>query len=108
MLLRVRLTPKGRRDNIDAVASSPEGSVLKLRERTAPEGGAANAALASLMAYRLDIASRDVTLAGCHKYRSKLLEIAGDPATIEARLLAATAKLESTSQKQPEYTGPPT
>ena len=94
VLLRVQLTPKGGSDCIDAITSSPAGPALKARVRTAPQDGAANAALTALVADWLGIAKRDVTLAGGHKSRSKLLEITGDPAAIAARLLAATASLE--------------
>ena len=95
VLLRVRLTPKGGSDCIDGLTTTPDGPALKARVRAVPEDGAANAAVAALVADWLGLAKRDVALAGGHKSRSKLLAIAGDPAAIEARLLAALANLKA-------------
>ena len=94
VLIRVRLTPKGGSDCIDGLTTTPDGPALKARVRAVPEDGAANAAVAALVADWLGLAKRDVALAGGHKSRSKLLAVAGDPTAIEARLLVATVGLE--------------
>lgn len=91
--VQVRLTPKGGRDAVDGLTTSPEGPALKARVRAAPEDNAANTALATLVAGWLGLPKRDVTLAGGHKSRTKTVAIAGEPADIVRRLQHQTESL---------------
>jgi uncharacterized protein YggU (UPF0235/DUF167 family) len=86
----VRLTPKGGRDAVEGLAALSDGSeVMKARVRAAPEDGAANAALAALLAKTLGVGKSAVTLRSGHSARVKVLDIAGDGAALAARLEAA-------------------
>jgi uncharacterized protein YggU (UPF0235/DUF167 family) len=86
----VRLTPKGGRDAVEGLAALSDGSeVMKARVRAAPEDGAANAALAALLAKTLGVGKSAVTLRSGHSARVKVLDIAGDGAALAARLKAA-------------------
>ena len=90
--LRVRLTPRARRDRIDGFAADAEGGrVLKVRVSAPPVEGAANAALIRLLAKALGVPKSAVTIAAGENSRIKTLEIAGDPADLAARLGRWTA-----------------
>ena len=89
-MLTVRLTPKGGRDAVDGLDRLADGrAVVKMRVRAAPSEGAANAALIRLVAQALDVAPRQVSLAGGASARVKRIRIEGDA----ARLAAALHKL---------------
>jgi uncharacterized protein len=68
----VRVTPRAGRDVL-----ALEGGVLRIRLAAAPVDGAANAALLSLLATRLRIPMRAVTLLRGATSREKLVAIAG-------------------------------
>ncbi len=88
--MSVRLTPKGGRDAIEGLAALSDGSeAVRARVRAAPEDGAANAALAALLAKTLGVGKSAVTLRSGHSARLKVLDIAGDGAALAARLEAA-------------------
>lgn len=79
LAVTVRLTPKGGRDAIDGIERLADGRcVLKARVRAAPSAGAANEALMRLMAARLDVAPRDISLVAGATSRVKRLLIRGD------------------------------
>jgi uncharacterized protein YggU (UPF0235/DUF167 family) len=83
----IRLTPKGGRDALDGIETLADGRpVLKARVRAAPTEGEANAALISLLAKRLDVPRRAVTLAAGETSRIKRIAIEGDGAALAARL----------------------
>jgi uncharacterized protein (TIGR00251 family) len=85
--LRVRLTPRGRRDLIDGFAANAGGQqVLKVRVAAPPVEGAANRALVRLLARTLGVARSAVTIVSGETSRAKMVEIAGDPADLEGRL----------------------
>lgn len=85
--LHVRLTPRGGADAIEGVETTADGRAhLKARVRAVPEKGAANAALARLVAGWLEVPRRDVTLAAGATARLKTLRVAGDPALLAKRL----------------------
>jgi uncharacterized protein (TIGR00251 family) len=87
LVVTVRLTPKGGRDSIDGIARLSDGSaVLKVRVAAAPTEGEANDALIRLLARRVRVATRDVTLVGGATARVKRLLIRGDAAAIAAEL----------------------
>lgn len=69
------------------------GDGWKIRVSAPPERGAANAALAELLARALDVRRRDVSLVSGHGSRDKIVEVAGvGPADAEARLASAERK----------------
>ena len=87
LVLSVRLTPKGGRDAIEGIEQLTDGrAVLKARVRAAASEGEANAALIRLMATKLDIAPRRVTLAAGATARIKRLMIEGDGIALAAAL----------------------
>jgi uncharacterized protein (TIGR00251 family) len=87
LVVTVRLTPKGGRDSIDGIAQLSDGSaVLKARVAAAPTEGEANEALIRLLAKKLRVAPRDVTLAAGATSRIKRLLIKGDAGAIVAVL----------------------
>jgi uncharacterized protein (TIGR00251 family) len=89
LLLTVRLTPKGGRDEVDGIETLSDGrAVLKARVRALPEDGAANAALVKLIAKVVGIAASRVTVQSGHTSRLKVLKIEGDGADIAAMIAA--------------------
>ncbi len=91
--LSVRLTPKSSRDAIDGIETLSDGrAVLKIRVRAVPEAGEANEALRRLLAKSLKIPGSAVTLESGTTARLKVLRIAGEPADLEARLMALTSR----------------
>ena len=85
--LVARLTPKGGRDAVDGIEALADGrSVLKARVRAAPSEGEANDALCRLIAKRLGVPPRDVTIAAGATARVKRLAISGDAPTLIAAL----------------------
>ncbi len=87
LLVDVRLTPRGGRDAIEGIAYRADGrAVLKARVRAAPIDGEANEALCRLIAEAIDVAPRQVTLAGGATARVKRLRIAGEATALIAAL----------------------
>jgi uncharacterized protein (TIGR00251 family) len=81
--LRLRVAPGGRRDEV----VGRHGGGWKIRVAAAPERGRANDAVVRLLAERLRLSPRDVTLVSGHFGRDKIVEVAGiDPAETERRL----------------------
>ncbi|MGF1447573.1 MAG: DUF167 family protein [Pikeienuella sp.] len=90
-MIRVRLTPKGGRDRIDGVGMAGGRAVLQVRVAAAPVGGAANAALLTLLAKALGRPKTAARLAAGATARLKTVEVAGDPAELADRCRAAFA-----------------
>ena len=87
LVLTVRLTPKGGRDEIQGVEQMSDGrAVLKVRVRALPTDGEANAALVKLIARGLKVAPKAVTLSSGATARIKRLEIEGDADALSAGL----------------------
>ncbi len=87
LVITVRLTPRGGRDAIDGITRLSDGRcVLKARVSAAPSDGAANDALARLLAQALRVAPRNVALVGGATSRIKQMLIKGDPSAIAAAL----------------------
>jgi uncharacterized protein len=87
VVLAVRLTPRGGRDAIEGVQQLADGqAVLKARVRAAASEGAANAALVTLLAKTLGVATRDISLIAGASARLKRLKIAGAGAALAATL----------------------
>jgi len=91
VLLSLRLTPKSSRDALEGVETLSDGRrVLKARVRAVPEDGKANLALLRLLADRLDLPIRALTLASGATGRTKVIRIEGTPEATLGRLLALT------------------
>jgi uncharacterized protein (TIGR00251 family) len=87
LLVTVRLTPKGGRDDVGGIETLADGRmVLKARVRAAPAEGQANTALIALLAKTLDVARSKVTLAAGESARIKRIVIEGDGKALAARL----------------------
>lgn len=85
--LRVRLTPRAGKDSVGPfeVLSSGE-TVLIAHVRAVPEKGAANAALAQLIAKQLGVAKSKVEVVGGQTSRVKTVEIEGDASALVAAI----------------------
>jgi uncharacterized protein (TIGR00251 family) len=85
----VRLTPKASAARILGLAEEADGArVLKVAVSAPPEDGKANAALIELLARALKVPRSAVSIAAGAASRRKLVDIEGDPAVLQPRLLA--------------------
>ncbi|QGZ35069.1 DUF167 family protein [Stappia indica] len=99
--LAVRATPRAARDGIDGVTRLSDGrAVLCVRVRAVADKGAANAAVASVLAAELGLAKRDVRLTAGATARLKTFLLGArddaDAQAIAARLadIAGSGRLE--------------
>ncbi|PWE18213.1 hypothetical protein DDZ18_00970 [Marinicauda salina] len=87
--LRVKAQPRAAADRIEGVVAGADGGArLKVRVRAAPEKGAANAAIAKLLAKALGVPKTAVTLHAGGASRDKVFAVAapaGHPALDAAR-----------------------
>jgi uncharacterized protein len=87
LVLTVRLTPKGGRDEIDGVEALSDGRpVLKARVRAAPEDGKANDALVKLLSKAAGVSRSAVSITAGQTSRVKTLAITGDADELAAAL----------------------
>jgi uncharacterized protein (TIGR00251 family) len=85
--LRLRVSPGARRTEI----AGRHGDGWKVRVAAPPEGGRANEAVLALLAERLDVPRRAVSIVSGHAGREKVVEMVGiDQADTERRLEEAT------------------
>lgn len=96
MRVHVRVTPRASRDGVEGIEATADGPALKVRVRAVPDKGAANAAVTAVVAAWLGLPKATVALAQGGKSRLKVLEIAGDPVVIEARLIERVAATQAT------------
>lgn len=90
--LAVKVTPKASRQAAGGLACPGEGQCSLIVKVTAPaDKGAANAAVIALLAKRLRVAKRDITLVSGDTSRQKILHIAGDAGHL-TRLLDAVCR----------------
>ena len=90
---RVRLTPKGGRDQIEGWWTDSAGqAALKARVAAPPEDGKANTALVALLARALDVRKSDVRIASGAASRLKMIEIEGNETELSARLEQVAAR----------------
>lgn len=92
VIVRVRVTPKSSIDAIGGLEQTAEGPALKARVRAVPADGAANAAVAALLAERLGVAKSTIAVTGGAKSRVKLLTVAGEADMLESRLRTLAPK----------------
>jgi uncharacterized protein (TIGR00251 family) len=83
--LSVRVTPRSGRD---AVEGFDAGGTLRVRVTAAPADGAANAAVAKLLARALDVPGRDILLVSGATARQKVFEIPIELAEARTRVEA--------------------
>ncbi len=87
--LAVRLQPGAGKTCLGGLATLADGGVaLKARVTAVPEGGKANAALIALLAKTWRLPKGAFEIASGRGDRTKTLLIAGDPASLEAKLAA--------------------
>jgi len=87
----LRVTPRGRRDDIDGIETLSDGrSVVKLRVRAIADGGEANRAVMELLAKALRVPKAKVRLLSGATSRLKQVAIDGDPAELGEALRALT------------------
>ena len=86
LLVAVKAQPKSRRPGIGGVAPCADGPRLRIAVTDAPENGRANRAVCEMLADALGLPRSAVTLAAGATSRDKRLQVAGDPATLIARI----------------------
>jgi len=85
--LAVRLTPRASRDGLDGIGLGADGRpFLRIRLTAPPVEGAANQALIDFLAGILSVRKKDIVIRSGETGRLKILEIAGAPDTLAARL----------------------
>jgi len=85
--LAVRLTPRSGRDGLDGIGADADGRpFLRIRLTAPPVEGAANQALIDFLAGILSVRKRDIVIRSGETGRLKILEIAGKPGALTARL----------------------
>jgi uncharacterized protein (TIGR00251 family) len=85
--LRLRVSPGARRSEF----VGRHGDAWKVRVAAPPEGGRANEALVGLLAERLELPRRAVTVVSGHAARDKIVQLAGiGEAEAELRLARRT------------------
>ena len=85
----VRLTPGSSRDALEGSDIAADGrTYLKARVRAVPEDGKANRALEKLLAKKLGVAARDVSVTAGATSRLKTLQVSGDPTELAEKLRA--------------------
>jgi hypothetical protein len=90
----VRLTPRSHADRIEGVRRDAGGApALAVSVAAPPVENQANDALLRLLGREWRLARRDLTLAGGHKSRDKIIAIAGEPVVLMNRLAAALSVL---------------
>ena len=90
----VRLTPRGRADRIEGIATAAEGrSVLKVSVTAPPAEDRANTALVALLAKEWGLPKRDIAIVRGPKSRDKTVHIAGDPGGLSQQIRPLLAAL---------------
>lgn len=81
--LSVRVTPRASRDSVEGFDAD---GTLRVRVTAAPADGAANAAVAKLLARTLDLPGRDIVLVSGATARQKVFEISVELAEARTRV----------------------
>jgi len=77
ILLRVKVVPGAKRDQIAGVLAMPDGDRLKVRVCAPPEGGRANQAVCALIARRVGLKPAQVTIASGASSAEKTVALSG-------------------------------
>ena len=100
LLLRVRLTPNARRDEVMGVQADATGeAALRLKVRAVPEKGRANQAAAALLAKWLQVAKSRIELIRGATQRTKTFAIDGPLDDALPRLRAMTEAEANASEE---------
>ncbi len=87
MVVCLRVQPGARRDAVVGTVTEADGSCrIKIALTAPPEGGKANAALVALLARRWKVPKSAIVITQGTSNRRKTILVAGDPATILARI----------------------
>ena len=87
MRVALKVAPKAAANRILGCADDVEGGqVLKVAVTAAPEDGKANDAVIALLAKAWHLPKRDLSIASGAASRRKVLQVAGDPATLLPQL----------------------
>ncbi|MDA0703507.1 MAG: DUF167 domain-containing protein [Proteobacteria bacterium] len=85
----VRLTPRARRNRIEAVVADAAGdAAFRISVTAPPEGGKANVALIALLAKTWRVPKTAIAIAAGPSSRTKRLALAGDGPVLAARIAA--------------------
>jgi uncharacterized protein (TIGR00251 family) len=88
MLISVRVIPRSSRNSIEL-----ENDTLKVRLTAPPVDGAANSALIALLAERLGLPKRSISIVQGATNRQKTIEITGiTPETLKQKLASAKSR----------------
>lgn len=86
LTVAVKVQPRARQPGVGGTAPGVDGPRLRVAVTEAAEGGRANEAVCVALARALGVPPGVVTLRAGAGSRHKLLHIAGDPASLAARL----------------------
>ena len=87
MLVRIKVTPKARRNAVGGSIADPDGKLrLKVAVTAVPAEGAANDAVIALLAKEWRLPRSALTIAAGAADRRKTVRIAGDAMELAARL----------------------
>ena len=86
--LRLRVTPRARRNAIAGILETPDGPALKLSVTAPPADGQANAAVLALVAKALGVPKSSLSVITGSTGRHKLIHIPGDGPTLQPMLEA--------------------
>ncbi|HVZ28032.1 MAG TPA: DUF167 domain-containing protein [Rhizomicrobium sp.] len=91
--LALRLQPRASRDGVNGIVPDADGRpLLKLRLTAPPVDGEANEALVAFLAKALSLRKADIAIHSGQTGRVKIVHLAGDSATLVARLDAWLAR----------------
>ena len=91
--LSLRVTPNASRNAIEGIETlADDSTVLRVRVTAAPDKGRANKAVITLLAKSLGVPKSGITVKSGETARRKTIEIAGDPATLGAKITALADK----------------
>lgn len=92
VVLRVRLTPRADRDQVDGVIEfGNAGKLLAARVRAIPDKGSANTALVRLIAGWLNVPPSSVSFVSGATQRIKTLAVEGETSALRIRLEMLTS-----------------
>jgi uncharacterized protein YggU (UPF0235/DUF167 family) len=84
--VRVRVRPGARRVEVGGCWDGPRGPALLVAVRARAVEGQANEAVVEALASAFALRRCEVTIAAGHRGRDKIVELAGEPGTLAARL----------------------
>jgi len=84
----VKVQPKSRRPGVQGRAPSADGERLRIGVAEPADAGRANRAACAVLAGVLEVPAGAVSVLAGAASREKVLRVAGDPASIVARLVA--------------------